>query len=127
MSMDMNKKSYTVGADNLLRGAAHPLDMRTLVIKNPKCEINRGALIKADADGNYFVAGDVNAESQALSGDAMSILGHSVAEDKSSETLTVAVYVSGGFNKHAITGIKDYALTEADILSAQKYGLYIHS
>lgn len=125
--MDMNSKAYSVAPDHLLRGAAHPLDMRTLMIKNPKCEVVRGALIKAAPDGSYFVAGDVDESSQALTGDAMSILGHTVAEDASSETITAAVYVSGGFNRNAITGINDYVLTEGDILSAQKYGLYIHS
>lgn len=124
--MDLNSKAYTVAPDNLLGGAAHPLDMRTISIKNPKCELVRGALIKVASDGSYFVAGDVNAESKALTGDAMSILGHAVAADASSETLAVAVYVSGGFNKSGITGINDYVLTEGDILSAQKYGLYIH-
>lgn len=125
--MDMNRKAYSVSPDKLLRGAAHPLDMRTLVIKNPKCELVRGALIKVASDGSYFVAGDVNNESEALTGETMSILGHAVAEDSSSETLAVSVYVSGGFNKSGITGINNYILTEDDILSAQKYGLYIHS
>lgn len=125
--MDMNSKAYTVAPDHLLRGAAHPLDMRTIVIKNPKCELVRGALIKVASDGSYFVAGDVNSESEALTGDAVSILGHNVAQDVSSETIAAAVYVSGGFNRNAIIGINDYALTEGDILSAQKYGLYIHS
>lgn len=125
--MDLNSKAYTVAPDNLLGGAAHPLDMRPIEIKNPKCELVRGALIKVSSDGTYFVAGDVNAESESLTGDVMSILGHAVAEDSSSETLVVSVYVSGGFNKSGITGINDYALTEGDILSAQKYGLYIHS
>lgn len=125
--MDLNSKAYTVAPDRLLGGAAHPLDMRTIEIKNPKCRLGRGALIKVASDGSYFVAGDVNSESNALEGDAMSILGHVVAEDSSSETLAVAVYVSGGFNKSGITGINDYVLTEGDILSAQKYGLYIHS
>ena len=125
--MDLNSKAYSVAPDNLLRGAAHPLDMRMIEIKNPKCELVRGALIKVSSDGTYFVAGDVSAESKALTGDAMSILGHAVARDSSSETLAVSVYVSGGFNKSGITCINDYALTEEDILSAQKYGLYIHS
>lgn len=125
--MDMNSKAYTVAPDHLLRGAAHPLDMRTIVIKNPKCELVRGALIKVASDGSYFVAGDVNSGSEALTGDAVSILGHNVAQDVSSETIAVAAYVSGGFNRNAICGINDYALTEGDILSAQKYGLYIHS
>lgn len=125
--MDLNSKAYTVAPDNLLGGAAHPLDMRPIEIKNPKCELVRGALIKVSSDGSYFVAGDVNSESEALTGDVMSILGHAVAADSSSETLTVLVYVSGGFNKSGITGINDYALTDGDILSAQKYGLYIHS
>lgn len=124
--MDMNRKAYTVAPDNLLCGAAHPLDMRTIVIKNPNCEIARGALIKASSGGNYFVAGDVDSESKELTGDAIGILGHTLAADASSETLTAAVYVSGGFNKNGITGIKDYVLTDQDILSAQKYGLYIH-
>lgn len=124
--MDLNSKAYTVAPDNLLGGAAHPLDMRTISIKNPKCGLVRGALIKVASDGSYFVAGDVNAESKDLTGDAMSILGHTVAEDSSSETLAVSVYVSGGFNQNGITGINGYALTEGDILSAQKYGLYIH-
>lgn len=124
--MDLNSKTYTVAPDHLLGGAAHPLDMRTITIKNPKCELRRGALIKAASDGSYFVAGDVNSESKALTGDVMSILGHTVAADASSETLAVAVYVSGGFYKSGITGINDYVLTEGDILSAQKYGLYIH-
>lgn len=125
--MDLNSKAYTVAPDNLLGGAAHPLDMRTIEIKNPKCELVRGALIKVSSDGIYFVAGDVSSESEALTGDVMSILGHAVAADSSSETLTVSVYVSGGFNKSGIAGINDYALTDGDILSAQKYGLYIHS
>lgn len=125
--MDMNSKAYTVAPDNLLRGAAHPLDMRTIEIKNPKCELVRGALIKVSSDGSYFVAGDVNSGSEELTGDVMSILGHNVAKDNTSETISVAVYVSGGFNKSGITGINDYALTERDILAAQKYGLYIHS
>lgn len=125
--MDLNSKAYTVAPDNLLCGAAHPLDMRTIEIKNPKCELVRGALIKVSSDGTYFVAGDVNAESESLTGDVMSILGHAVAQDSSGETLAVSVYVSGGFNKSGITCINDYALTEEDILSAQKYGLYIHS
>ena len=125
--MDLNSKAYTVAPDNLLGGAAHPLDMRPIEIKNPKCELVRGALIKVSSDGTYFVAGDVNAESESLTGDVMSILGHAVAKDSESETLTVSVYVSGGFNKSGITGINDYVLTERDILSAQKYGLYIHS
>lgn len=125
--MDLNSKAYTVAPDNLLRGAAHPLDMRTIEIKNPKCELVRGALIKVSSDGIYFVAGDVNSESEALTGDVMSILGHAVAKDSESETLAVSVYVSGGFNKSGIAGINGYVLTEGDILSAQKYGLYIHS
>ena len=125
--MDLNSKAYSVAPDNLLRGAAHPLDMRMIEIKNPKCELVRGALIKVSSDGTYFVAGDVSAESKALTGDAMSILGHAVARDSSSETLAVSVYVSGGFNKSGIAGINGYVLTEGDILSAQKYGLYIHS
>lgn len=125
--MDLNSKAYSVASDNLLRGAAHPLDMRTIEIKNPKCELVRGALIKVSSDGTYFVAGDVNSESESLTGDVMSILGHNVVEDTSSETIVAAVYVSGGFNRNAITGINDYVLTERDILSAQKYGLYIHS
>ena len=125
--MDLNSKAYTVAPDNLLGGAAHPLDMRTIEIKNPKCELVRGALIKVSSDGIYFVAGDVNSESEALTGDVMSILGHAVAKDSESETLAVSVYVSGGFNKNGIAGINGYVLTEGDILSAQKYGLYIHS
>ena len=125
--MNLNSKAYTVAPDNLLCGAAHPLDMRPIVIKNPKCELARGALIKVASDGSYFVAGDVNSGSEALTGEVMSILGHAVAKDSASETLTVSVYVSGGFNKSGITGINDYVLTEGDILSAQKYGLYIHS
>lgn len=125
--MDLNSKAYTVAPDNLLGGAAHPLDMRTIEIKNPKCELVRGALIKVSSDGAYFVAGDVNAGSEALTGDVMSILGHAVAKDSESETLAVSVYVSGGFNKSGIAGINGYVLTEGDILSAQKYGLYIHS
>ena len=125
--MDLNSKAYTVAPDNLLRGAAHPLDMRPIEIKNPKCELVRGALIKVSSDGTYFVAGDVNAESESLTGDVMSILGHAVAKDSESETLAVSVYVSGGFNKSGIAGINGYVLTEGDILSAQKYGLYIHS
>ncbi len=84
-------------------------------------------MIKAAADGSYFAAGDAGDNSELLYGDAMSILGHNVVEDTDSETLAVAVYVSGGFNQHAITGVNNYALTEGDVLSAQKYGLYIHS
>ncbi len=125
--MNLNRKAYKGDPDNLLRGAAHPLDMRTIVIKNPKCALRRGTLIKAAADGSYFAAGDAGDNSELLYGDAMSILGHNVVEDTDSETLAVAVYVSGGFNQHAITGVNNYALTEGDVLSAQKYGLYIHS
>jgi len=126
MDMNMNSKAYTVAPDNLLAGAAHPLDMRTISVKNPKCTLNRGALIKVAADGTYFVAGDTEDGSKALTGDAMSILGHTVPVDASSETLSVAVYVSGGFNRAAVSGINDYELAESDLLSAQKYGLYIH-
>lgn len=126
MDMNMNSKAYTVAPDNLLAGAAHPLDMRTISIKNPKCALNRGSLIKVTAGGTYFVAGDTEDGSKALTGDVMSILGHVVPADTSSETLSVTAYVSGGFNQSAVTGINDYELTEADLLSAQKYGLYIH-
>lgn len=125
--MDLNGNAYSVSADQLLRGAMHPLDMRTIAIKNPKEEIKRGALVKAASDGSYFIAGDVDDSSSALTGDVIGILSHNVAKDESSETISVAVFISGGFNVHAISGVNDYAATEADILSAQKYGLYIHS
>ena len=125
--MDLNGKAYSVSADQLLRGAMHPLDMRTIAIKNPKEEIKRGALVKAASDGSYFIAGDLDGSSSALTGDVIGILSHNVAKDESSATISVAVFISGGFNVHAISGVNDYAATEADILSAQKYGLYIHS
>lgn len=123
----MNNKPYSVAPDNLLRGAAHPLDMRIMTIKNPKCGLNRGALIKADASGDYFVAGAVDAESAPMTGDVVSILGHNVAADTDNETVSVAAYVSGGFHLSAVSGVNGYEPTESDILSAQKYGLYIHS
>ena len=125
--MNLNGNAYSVTADKLLRGAMHPLDMRTLSIKNPKNEITRGALVKAASDGSYFIAGDVDDSSSALTGDVIGILSDTVAKDESSATISVAVFISGGFNVHAVSGLNDYAATEADILSAQKYGLYIHS
>lgn len=125
--MNLNGNAYSVTADKLLRGAMHPLDMRTIAIKNPKSEIKRGALVKVASDGSYFIAGDVDDSSSALTGDVIGILSHNVAKDESSATISVAVFISGGFNVHAVSGLNDYAATEADILSAQKYGLYIHS
>ena len=125
--MDMNKKAYTVNPDNLLRGKDHPLDMRTITIKNPKVGVERGTIIKASADGTYFVAGDKGEDAAELSGDVVGIIAHNVVEDKISDSVAVAIYTSGGFNAHGVAGVNKYSISEADILSAQKYGLYIHS
>ena len=89
--MDLNGNAYSVSADQLLRGAMHPLDMRTIAIKNPKEEIKRGALVKAASDGSYFIAGDVDDSSSALTGDVIGILSHNVAKDESSETISVSL------------------------------------
>lgn len=125
--MKLNANAYTVSPDTLLYGKSHPLDMRTIVVKNPKAAIERGAVVKVAADGSYFVAGDVDTKSKALTGDVIGILSHSVAANSTDETISIAVMHSGGFNKHALSGVNEYVCTEADVLSAQKYGMYIHS
>lgn len=122
--MNMNSKIYSVTPDNLLRGAAHPIDMRTMMIKNPGCELKRGCLVKLDSDGGCFIAGDKK-DDQMMNGDVIGILGHNVILDETSDMISAAVYVSGGFSIHGVMGINDYERTEGDIISAQKYGLYI--
>lgn len=124
--MDLNSNAYRIAPDNLLHGTAHPLDTRLVTFKNPGCELKRGCMVKVASDGSYFVAGDVDETSSALSGDVIGILSHDVAPDDTGDAISAVAYVSGGFNSHAVTGVNDYVCTENDILSAQKYGLYIH-
>ena len=107
--------------DNLIAGNTIPILTASATIAAAEGKLVRGTVLAASADGKLK---QLSAESAGASEAAYGILCDDV--DATSEAVA-EVYVSGQFNKNALTTKADYKRTAADIQALRNGGIYIEN
>ena len=117
MSWNGRKQVGTCGADNLIAGNRHPVDVCTVVIKEGQ-KLERGTLLEQDGEtGKDVIRGTVEEAEAAY------VLADPV--DASGGDSVGAAYRSGEFAENALIVKEGYAIKEKDRDALRKNGIFL--
>ena len=115
--MQLNKKAYEVGKDNLIYDGSHDTDVKNVevtVSKEGGGVLLRGQILDF-AEGAYSV--------HAANGTANAIVAESMEYTEDDETVIVPVYISGTFRQSAC--LTDAELTVKDVEALRSAGIFL--
>jgi hypothetical protein len=120
----MPNYNETVGRcapDSLIAGNTIPVHTASATIAASEGQLQRGTVLAMGTDGKMKL---LSTESAGASEVPYGIL----CDDVDATTETVAeVYVSGQFNRNALTTKESYALTAADVKALRDGGIYLEN
>lgn len=108
-----------VDYDLLLANGKHEPDVEGVELKE-SATLLKGTVLLKDSSGDVYPLGTED-DGSPITGEAFAI----VAKDMSAAGTTVLAYRSGDFVKSALITVEDYEITQADIDSLKKYGIYL--
>lgn len=108
-----------VDYDLLIANGKHEPDVEGETLK-VAAQLTKGTVLLKDSNGDVYPLGAENSGT-TITGEAFAI----VAKDMEAEGATVLAYRSGDFVKNALVTVEDYEITQGDIDSLKKYGIYL--
>ncbi len=109
----------TVDYDLLLANGVHDPDVEGVALKE-SAQLAKGTVLLKDSNGDVYPLGTEDSGT-TITGEAFAI----VAKDMEAEGTNVVAYRTGDFVKQALITVEDYEITQADIDSLKKYGIYL--
>lgn len=109
----------TVDYGLLIANGVHEPDVEGVTLKEA-AQLTKGTVLLKDSSGDVYPLG-TKSGGTAITGEAFGI----VAKDMEASGTTVLAYRSGDFVKNSLVTVEDYEITQGDIDSLKKYGIYL--